>query len=162
MRLARRLGWTWIDADNELEQRAGRSIKDIFAADGEPVFRQMERAVIVDLLHRKQLVLSTGGGAVLNPDTRRDLQSAGPVVWLTASVETIASRILGDTSTAIRRPRLTPQGGITEIRELLQVREPLYRECASIIINTDGASLTEVVKMILAQLPADMAHEVRS
>ncbi len=161
MRLARRLQWDWLDADNELERRAGRSIKEIFATDGEPVFRQLEREVLVDLLSRRRLVLSTGGGCVLNAETRRDLRAAGPVVWLRASVETIASRILHDQSTKARRPNLTATGGIDEIRTLLVQREPLYRECATITIDTEGLSFIKVVTQILSQLPADLAGEAQ-
>lgn len=161
MRLARRLNWDWLDADNEVERRAGRSIREIFATDGESAFRQLERDVIAELTQRNQLVLSTGGGSILNADTRRDLKAAGPVVWLMASVQTIAMRILTDKSTASRRPNLTARGGIAEIREILNKREPLYRECATIIVNTEGLKLTEVVKTILEQLPADLATEIQ-
>jgi shikimate kinase len=161
MRLARRLKRTWIDADNEVERRAGRTIKEIFAEEGEPAFRQLERDVIVDLLGRQRLVLSTGGGAILNPETRRDLRLAGPVVWLTASVETIAARILSDSSSASRRPKLTVGGGIAEIRQLLEVREPFYRECASIIVETEGMTLGNVVTAIVDQLPGELIEETR-
>jgi shikimate kinase len=159
MRLARRLKWDWIDTDNEVERRAGRTIKEIFATEGEPRFRQIERDVIVDLVQRNHLVVSTGGGAILNADSRRDLREAGPVVWLTAPVQTIASRILQDSTTAARRPNLTSQGGIAEIREVLTRREPLYRECATLVINTEGLKLTEVVAMVLEQLPAELLAE---
>ena len=159
MRLARRLQWDWLDADNELERRAGRTIKQIFATDGEPTFRQLEREVLIELLSRQRLVLSTGGGCVLNADTRRDLCAAGPVVWLKASVETIASRILLDKTTKARRPNLTAAGGIDEIRTLLAQREPLYRACATITIDTEELSLSEVVTRIVFQLPTDLTSE---
>lgn len=162
MRLARRLKWDWVDTDNEIERRAGRPIREIFATDGEAEFRRIEREVISDLVQRQQVVLSTGGGAILNPDTRRDLRSAGPVVWLTASVQTIASRILQDASTIARRPNLTARGGVAEIREVLAAREPLYRECATIVVNTEGLKLADVVKVILEQLPAEYVQESHS
>ena len=162
MRLARRLNWDWIDTDNEVERRAGRTIREIFATDGEPAFRQCERDVIADLVQRDRLVLSTGGGAILNADTRRDLRAAGPVVWLMAPVQIIASRILQDASTASRRPNLTTQGGIAEIRDVLSRREPLYRECATIIINTEGLKLADVVMTVLEQLPIELVQEAHS
>ena len=162
MRLARRLKWNWADTDNEVEQRAGRSIKEIFATDGEPLFRQLERESILDLLQRDRLVLSTGGGAILNEETRRDLRASGPVVWLKAAVQTIASRILQDASTNSRRPNLTPKGGIAEIREVLARREPLYQECASIVIDTEGMKLGDVVTAVLDQLPAELVQETSS
>ena len=161
MRLARRLKWDWLDADNELERRAGRTIKEIFATDGEPTFRQLEREVLVELLTRQRLVLSTGGGCVQNVETRRDLCAAGPVVWLRASVETIASRILHDKTTNARRPNLTATGGFDEIRVLLAQREPLYRDCATITVDTEGLSLNEVVTRVVSQLPTDLTSEAR-
>lgn len=159
-RLARRLQWDWVDADNEIERRAGRTIKDIFTTDGEPVFRQMERDVIADLLQRDHLVLSTGGGAILNADTRKELRAAGPVFWLVATIETIASRILQDASTSSRRPNLTT-GGIAEIREVLAKREPLYQECAHVAVNTEGLRLMDIVNKIVDQLPAELVREER-
>ena len=159
MRLARRLKWDWLDADNELERRAGHTIKQIFATDGEPTFRRMEREILAELLASQRLVLSTGGGCVLNADTRRDLCAAGPVVWLRASVETIASRILLDKTTKARRPNLTATGGIDEVRTLLAQREPLYRECATITIDTEGLSMGEAVTRILSQLPTELTSE---
>ena len=162
MRLARRLMWDWLDTDNEVERRAGRSIKELFATDGEAPFRQLEREVIADLTSRERLVLSTGGGAILNADNRRDLRAGGPVVWLMASVNTIASRIFQDATTASRRPNLTAVGGTAEIRNLLAQREPLYRECATIVIDTEGLKLAEVVTKVMEQLPADLLQETHS
>ena len=115
--------------------------------------------MIAELTQRDNLVLSTGGGAILNPQTRHDLKAAGPVIWLVASVQTIASRILQDATTASRRPNLTVQGGIAEIRELLAIREPFYQECSTIQIDTEGMKLPEVVTAIWKQLPASLCAE---
>lgn len=155
--LAERLQVPWVDADEYLETQAGRSIKDIFATDGEPTFRAMERACLVELLERDPLVLSAGGGAILNPQTREDFRIAGFVVWLMADVATIADRIAGDATTAARRPNLTAAGGIDEIRALLNVREPLYRETAHLTVATEGRSVTEIVDQIVAHLPRSTA-----
>lgn len=135
--LARLLGWVTVDADVELESRAGRSIREIFDTDGEGEFRRLERETLVDLLSREKLVIAAGGGAILNSETRADFQAAGPVVWLTASADTIEQRIYGDQTTAGRRPNLTSQGGRAEIEAMLAQREPLYRECSSLEIATD-------------------------
>lgn len=156
-RLAQKLGWSWVDADVELEERTGRSIREIFATDGEPEFRRLERETLVDLLKRDRLVLAAGGGAVLNAETRADFQAAGPVVWLRASVETIAKRILRHSPASHRRPDLTARGGVEEIEELLAVRTPLYAGCATITVDTCDRPLYETVTSILRQLPADLA-----
>lgn len=135
--LAARLGWVPVDADVEIEGAAECSICEIFEEGGEEEFRRIEREVIVDLLKQDKLVIAAGGGAILNRDTRRDFVAAGPVVWLKASAETIDRRLHGDETTAGRRPNLTASGGLAEIEELLFVREPLYRETASLIVTTD-------------------------
>jgi shikimate kinase len=151
-RLAERLGLSWIDADPELERRAGRSIREIFATDGEPEFRRLEREVLIDLLSRDGLVLAVGGGAVLNPDTRRDLRRAGPVVWLQADADTLAARIAADATSSARRPNLTATGGLDEIRTLLSEREPLYREAATLAVGTAGRAVDDIVEEIVAGL----------
>src|SRR3990172_13143827 len=101
--LAKRLGWEWLDADAELERRAGRSIRDIFATDGEPEFRRLERELLAELLRRDRLIVAAGGGAIQNEATRRDMQAAGPVIWLQASVDTIERRLASDPTTGARR-----------------------------------------------------------
>lgn len=135
--LAERLGWSSIDADVELERRSGRTIREIFATDGESEFRRLERETLVDLLSHDRLVLAAGGGAVLNSDTQRDFRNAGPVVWLKASVDTIEQRLYGDETTTERRPNLTATGGRDEIERLLKQREPIYQKSADLIIQTD-------------------------
>lgn len=152
--VAARLGWDWQDADVELERRAGRSIREIFATDGEHAFRGLERQVLIDLLQRDRLVLATGGGSILNPDTRRDFRAAGPVVWLEATPETVAARVAADPVTAARRPNLTATGGIAEFRAILQQRESLYRDTATLCIATDDRSAQDIADDILAQLPS--------
>lgn len=151
--LAERLGWNWVDADTVIEQATGRTIKEIFAAEGEPAFREWERRVMGDLLARDRLVIAAGGGAILNPETRRLVRHAGPVIWLQASLETLHARIQEDVTTAQRRPNLTSQGGLAEIAQVLAIREPYYRECASLIVDTDTTSIPEIVEQIVGQIP---------
>lgn len=152
--LAQRLGWEWLDADVELERRAGRSIKSIFDTDGEPEFRRLERELLAELLKRERLVLAAGGGAIGNEATRADLKAAGPVIWLRASVETIERRLATDPTTGQRRPNLTSSGGRAEIERLLALREPLYHECATILLDADTTSPESLVNEVLRQLPA--------
>ncbi|MFO0917101.1 MAG: shikimate kinase [Planctomycetaceae bacterium] len=153
-RLAARLGWDWIDADVELERRAGRSIREIFQRDGEGAFRRLERATLCDLLQRDRLVLAAGGGAILNAETRRDLCAAGPVIWLQAAVETLARRMESDPVSGSQRPKLTATGGLEEIQTLLAARDPYYREAASFGVSTEGRTVDEIVDEILAGLAA--------
>lgn len=160
-RLASRLNFDWVDADVELENWTGRSIREIFATDGEPEFRRVERDVLVKLLKRDRLVLAAGGGAILNDATREDFRKAGPVVWLQASVETIARRILRDGTPAAHRPNLTPTGGIDEIRSLVTQREPLYQSCATITVPSEGSSIESLIQRIIPQLPNEYRKEIR-
>ncbi len=152
--LAQRLGWEWVDADVEIERRAGRSIQDIFATDGEPEFRRLERELQSELLKCDRLIIAAGGGVILNEATRADMKSAGPVIWLRASVDTIERRLATDPTTGQRRPNLTSDGGRAEIERLLTMREPLYRECATITLDADTASAEQLVDDVWQSLPA--------
>ena len=151
--LAQRLGWDWIDADVELERRAGRSIQNIFATDGEPEFRRLERELLAELLQRDRLVIAAGGGAIMNEATRAEMKSAGPVVWLQASADAIERRLATDPTTGQRRPNLTSTGGRAEIERLLALREPLYRECATIVLDSENISIAEMVDVIAGGNP---------
>ena len=82
--------------------------------------------------------MALGGGAVLREENRRAIRAAGPVVWLTASVDTILERLAADPATASRRPNLTTAGGRAEIEALLATRTPIYRECATLVVDTEG------------------------
>jgi shikimate kinase len=157
--IAERLGWDWVDADVEIERRAGKSIADIFAEDGEPAFRDLEAAVIANLCRRRHLVLAAGGGAPMRPESRRTMREAGSVVWLKAPPETILARMTADQTTASRRPDLTDKGGLAEIVELLTRREPVYRRTAHLQIETEGRSPEEIAAEIIERLPRPRADE---
>jgi shikimate kinase len=146
--LAQQLRWSWMDADVVLESCHGRSIRQIFAEDGEAAFRDKEAALLVDLCNLREYVIATGGGVVLRPENRLRLRQAGRVVWLTADPPTLWRRLQQDVTTAERRPTLTV-GGLAEIEELLRAREPFYRECAHLVVDTAGRSAEDVAAAIL-------------
>ena len=148
--VAERLGWQWLDADVELERRAGKSIAAIFANDGEPAFRDLESKILAELVRLDRHVLALGGGVVLRPENRALIKQAANVTWLTASPETIQARVAEDPTTGARRPNLTTWGGIEEIRQLLAQREPMYLECAGAVVDTDGRSLDDVAQAVLS------------
>ncbi len=150
--LAQRLGWDWIDADVEIERRAGKSIARVFAEEGEPAFRDLEAEVIADLCRRDRLVLAAGGGAPLRPESRRAIRDAGKVVWLTARPETILARMTGDATTTARRPNLTDRTPLEEIVALLGQREPVYRESADWVVDTEGRTPEVLAEEILEKL----------
>lgn len=141
--VGQRLGFQVLDSDHEIERQQGKSIPDIFAQDGEPAFRRLERELLSnELLPRRGVVLATGGGAVLDPHVRA-LMRARFTVWLDAPVEILAERIGGSD-----RPSLTGLAIDEELALVLAQREPLYREAASLIVDTGQASLDEVVAQI--------------
>ncbi len=152
--LAERLGWDWADADAEIARRAGKSIERIFADEGEPAFRDLEVQVIADLCRRDRLVLAAGGGAPLRPENRRAIRAAGKVVWLTARPETILARMSADAATAAQRPNLTGRPPLDEIRHLLEIRTPVYRELADLVVDTESRPPAELAAEIVGWLQA--------
>jgi shikimate kinase len=149
--LAGRLSWAWADADEILEGRHGRSIRAIFAVDGEASFRDKEAAVLEELCRRPRHVIATGGGVVLRPENRRRLREGGTVVWLTATAATLWQRLQRDATTSERRPPLTV-GGLAEVEELLQARQPHYAAVAHLVVETEGRSPDEVVDFLVSAL----------
>jgi len=147
--LAKHLGFECVDADVVLVERAGGSIAEIFANQGEEVFRDLESEVIDEITQRNNVVLSLGGGAILRERNReRIINRCKPVTWLQASVETIAQRIEADSISRTQRPNLTGKGGVEEIRDVLKFRTPLYESCASLVLDTENKSPDELAELI--------------
>ncbi len=145
--LAARLGWPVVDADERLEQTAGRSIAEIFAADGEKAFRDLESSVLEQLATRNPCVISLGGGVELR-ERNREVLRGGRVVWLRAPAAELWARITRDPTSGGRRPNLTASGGLAEVEQLLNAREPFYRQCADLIVETADVSAAEVADRI--------------
>lgn len=146
--LARELGLAFKDSDRVIEERTGASIPLIFELEGERGFRDREQQVIAELMQCRGLVLATGGGAILRPENRSTLVSGSLVVYLHTSVEHQLERTARDRS----RPLLQTDNPRQVLEDLLKVREPLYREVADIIIETDTRPPRLVVQEILEQL----------
>lgn len=146
--LARRLGLRFIDADHEIEFRTGASIPLIFEIEGEASFRQREADVIRDLTAQQGIVLATGGGAVLNAQSRRYLHERGTVIYLRASVASILQRTSHDRN----RPLLQTADPRATIEALARERGPLYDEVAHITIETGRPNVQSIVQTILSQL----------
>lgn len=146
--LARALRMPFLDSDHVIEERTGAGIPLIFELEGEAGFRTREKAVIDELTQRRGIVLATGGGAVLDPENRARLTARGRVVYLRTSIEQQLARTARDRN----RPLLQTQDPRARLEELLRVRDPLYRETAHIILNTDGRRVGVVVKEILQRI----------
>lgn len=139
-----------VDADEYLEQQAGMTIREIFAAEGEPGFRQREADVVMALTKRDSLIVSWGGGVILRDENREALRKAGKIVWLRARPATLLERIERDPTTGARRPNLTAAGGLPEIEHLLTIREPIYAAVADRIVDADEVSPAEIAADIAA------------
>jgi shikimate kinase len=146
--LALELGWDWVDADVEIELAAGKNIAAIFLQEGEQGFRQREAEIVRTLCRRDKTVIALGGGAILREENRQAIGRAGKVVLLTASPETVWRRLQTDPATASRRPNLTT-GGFAEIAAVLAERQPVYRQCADVEVDTEGKSPQHVAAAVL-------------
>ena len=146
--LAKTLGRDFYDSDKEIEKRTGVSISWIFEMEGEAGFRAREQKVIEELTELKNIVLATGGGAVLAEENRRVLRSRGHVVYLSASVEQLMRRTAKDKS----RPLLQTENPKQQITDLLALRDQLYRDVADIELLTGERSIQHVVSGLIKDL----------
>jgi shikimate kinase len=152
--LAARLGWPLVDTDTLIQERAGKSIKEMVASAGWPEFRRLEREMIAEVAAADRQVVSAGGGAILDAANREALRASGRVVWLTAAPETIWQRMQADAKTAAERPNLTDSGGIAEVRRVLGERRAAYQAACHHEIATDECSPDESADRILAWFKA--------
>ncbi|WP_271197765.1 shikimate kinase AroK [Pseudomonas turukhanskensis] len=148
--LAKELRLSFKDSDKEIEQRTGANIPWIFDVEGEAGFREREQAVIGELCELDGVVLATGGGAVLRPENRSALRAGGRVVYLHTSVDQQLDR----TSRDRNRPLLRTANPGKVLADLMRIRDPLYREIADVIIETDERPPRMVVQEILERLEA--------
>jgi len=149
--LAARLGWPRVDTDAIVERRAGTTVADIFARDGEAVFRASEARAIAGLVTAEEpLVVSVGGGAVLTESNRQTLRAAGTVVWLRARPATLAARI-GAVET---RPLLALSSGgpNAALEQLAKARESWYQDAADLVVDVDDVSPGEAADLVMAAL----------
>jgi shikimate kinase / 3-dehydroquinate synthase len=155
--LARQLGLPFVDSDKEIVARTGVSIATIFEIEGEEAFRKREAQVIAELLAQGRQVLATGGGAILNADTRARLHSTGITVYLRASLDSLVER----TSKDAHRPLLASGAPREKLAALMTVRDPFYRETAHLTFDTGrqspgrlAASIAQAVRPRLADNPS--------
>lgn len=140
----------FVDVDQEIEKRTGVSIPVIFEIEGEDGFRRRESAAIEELTRDSNIVLATGGGAVLLEDTRKVLKDRGTVVYLQADIDTLVERTRRDRN----RPLLQTSNPRGKIEELLQQRDPIYRDVADVIINTGQRASSSVARDVVMHLNA--------
>lgn len=144
--VAQHLHFTFLDTDHVIESRTGKTISDIFAQDGEPAFREMEKKIVTELATRKKTVISTGGGLPVNPDNLANLKSHSLVVCLWASAEKIWERVRSQS----HRPLLNEPDPLAKIKKLLEQREPFYRQ-ADVLLNTELRAVKDVAQQVIHQ-----------
>lgn len=154
--LAKSLKMEFVDSDHEIEDRTGADIAWIFDVEGEAGFRDREKKMIEELTRRSHIVLATGGGAVLAPENRKFLSSRGTVVYLMATIGQQVERTRNDQ----RRPLIQNVKDIKgKLTELMEIRDPLYREIADIVVMTNRRSPRAVSNEIVAQLQGEAGHD---
>ena len=144
--VSEQLHFDYLDTDELIQYRTGRTITDIFDDEGEAVFRKLEQQLVMELATRKRTVISTGGGLPTNPANLASLKNHALVVCLWASPDKIWERVRNQT----HRPLLRSPDSQSKIRELLAAREPLYRQ-ADVLINTDLRSAREAAQQVVHQ-----------
>ena len=154
-RLARRLGRAFIDTDQLIETMAGRTVADIFAADGEKEFRRLEREVVASLAAEPPAVIATGGGTFVDEDNRRRLRELGVVVCLVTSIETAVAR----TKRGGKRPLAA--GGRAQLEKLFRKRMPVYRQ-ADVMVETDGLTIDQSVTRVLGMIEPRLKSAARA
>lgn len=142
--LAERQGVVAVDLDRLLEQRFGRPVAQVFGEDGEPEFRRAEAELLAEVLVGPPAVVATGGGAVLDPESRRRLADAAFVVWLSAPIDLLVRRL---SDVAERRPLLTDDPA-TALRHMAAERDPLYREVADLVVDVARRSPEEIADVV--------------
>jgi len=146
--LAQQLAMPFHDSDHEIERRTGVDIPLIFELEGETGFRKRESEVIDALTRLPDIVLATGGGAILDPGNRERLGDRGTVIYLHTSVDQQLSRTAHDRN----RPLLQTPDPRATLEELLAIRDPLYREIADLVIETDSMRVRDVAREIIRKL----------
>jgi shikimate kinase len=146
--MARRLKRPFYDSDQEIERRCGVKVPVIFDIEGETGFRQREAAVIAELAALENVVLATGGGAVLAAASRRLLAARGTVIYLHAQPEALYARVRHDKN----RPLLAIPDPLARLKELYVQRDPLYREIADIVADTGPQSVQSLARQLLGRL----------
>ena len=155
--VAHRLGFALLDSDHEIERRQGKSIPQIFATDGEPAFRQMERAFVDGGHSEKRTVVACGGGLVVQPGVLELLRAKGVIICLHASLETILRRTQGNRN----RPLLDVEDPMARIRTLYAAREPIYNQAGTVIL-TDGRPMLDIVQHVLRAYRREASEFARS
>jgi shikimate kinase len=151
--LAEALSFRFEDSDHEIQRRTGVDISTIFEYEGEEGFRNREQQAIADLTNQEGIVLATGGGAILREASRQNLAARGVVIYLQCSPEQQFSRTNRDRN----RPLLQTEDPLERLRQLMEEREPFYRQVADLVVSTEKRGTASVVKEIRRRLETELS-----
>lgn len=154
-KVADRLGFTFLDTDALICERRGATVQAMVQAEGWDGFRRCEREILEGLQTCSRCVIATGGGAIVHQDLWPALKRGGLVVWLRADPDVICRRIQADGVTDDQRPSLTGKDVCAEIREVLAVREPLYRSVADLVVDSGCQGISEIVEVIATAVASE-------
>jgi len=139
-----------VDSDDMIEKHQGATIKDIVRCHGWDYFRAIEREVILEVSNNDNLIISSGGGVVIDPENIKVLKRNGLIIWLKADVEVLLERIARDIQSAVERPSLTGRGTLEEFKEVLIQRKPLYERASEVQVDTSLLDVDGVVNQVLS------------
>jgi shikimate kinase len=151
--LTRELGRDFLDMDALIEENAGCSIETIISRKGWDHFREIEKRLVEEVSERDNLIIATGGGVVVDKGNVKNLRKNGWIVWLNGKAEVFKERMDKEQRSGKIRPSLTGADPLEEIKQVLDVRSPLYEQAATLVVDTSTLSLREVAALITKSLP---------
>jgi len=152
MDIAKKIGWSFVDADDLLMNSSGETVANIVSRGGWLLFRKLEKDILKDICLNRKQVIATGGGVVTDAENIDMMKRHGIVAWLRATPETIMERMTQDTRTGLLRPSRTDLELREEIQETLKERTPLYRIAMTLEVDTEGKTIPEISSEILSRL----------
>ncbi|MGD9034170.1 MAG: shikimate kinase [Desulfobacteraceae bacterium] len=151
--LARELGKEFLDTDTLIEENEGRSIETMISTKGWDHFRVTEKRLVKEVSRRKNLVIATGGGIVMDDENVKKLKQNGWVVWLKGKPEVLKERMAKEQRSGRIRPSLTGTDPLEEIKEVLSIRKPFYERAGDLVVDTSSLSIKDAAELIIKNLP---------
>jgi shikimate kinase len=151
--LARELEKDFLDTDELIEDNAGCSIEAIISRDGWNHFREIEKSLIEKVSRRNNLIIATGGGVVIDEDNVKNLKKNAWIVWLNGESEVLRERMDKEQRSGKIRPSLTGEDSLEEIKQVMDVRIPLYEKTANFVVDTSTVTSAEVAALIIKNIP---------
>lgn len=152
--IAHKLGRRFVDTDDLIIGKAGCSVNEMVKEKGWPYFRDIEKDVIKEVSEQDNLVIATGGGAVITDINMENLKANGFIVWLDANIDTIKRRLEGDNRSTESRPSLTGNNPVDETTEVMEKRGPLYSKACNMKVDTSKMNINDVADMVIERLEA--------